>query len=103
MCAWQNETKKQYQIYLTKGENYWNSKGISPVCTVIQGINFLAELVDTGIGYSAVNTARSSLSTILVVNDSLTFGMHPLVKRFLKGVFEQKPSLPRYTVIWNVN
>ena len=64
-----------------------------------QGINFLAELVDSGMGYSAVNTARSALSTILVVHESLTFGMHPLVKRFLKGVYEQKPSLPRYEVI----
>lgn len=68
-----------------------------------EGINFLAELVDSGIGYSAVNTARSALSTILVVNDTFTFGTHPLVKRFLKGVFEQKPSLPRYEVIWDVN
>ncbi|CAB4015392.1 Hypothetical predicted protein [Paramuricea clavata] len=104
MCAWRDGTKKQYQTYLTQWENYCNSKGISPVsATVIEGINFLAELVDRGIGYSAVNTARSALSTILVANDSLTFGMHPLVKRFLKGVFEQKPSLPRYAFIWDVN
>jgi hypothetical protein len=63
----------------------------------------LAELDDKGIGYSVVNAARSAFSTILVVNDSLTFGMHPLVKRFLNSVFEQRPSLPRYAVIWDVN
>ena len=62
----------------------------------------MAELFDSGVGYSAINTARSAISTILEVNNS-TFGMHPMAKRFLKGVFQQKPSLPRYDVVWDVN
>lgn len=33
---------------------------------------------------------------------NVTFGNHPLVSRFLKGVFELKPSLPRYNHIWDV-
>lgn len=33
----------------------------------------------------------------------MTFGNHPLVSRFLKGVFELKPSLPRYNHIWDVS
>ena len=103
MCAWRAGTKKQYHTYLKKWENYCNSQGIDPVsASVAQAINFLAELVCTGVGYSAINTARSAISTILEVNNS-TFGMHPMAKRFLKGVFEQKPSLPRYDVIWDVN
>lgn len=68
-----------------------------------QKVNFLADLVKSGVGYSGVNTARSAISTILVISDSATFGTHPLVKRFLKGVFEQKPSLPRYETIWDVS
>ena len=104
LCAWRDGTKKQYRTYLSKWENYCNSKGISPVsATVAQTINFLAELVKSGVGYSGVNTARSAISTVLVISDSATFGTHPLVKRFLKGVFEQKPSLPRYETIWDVN
>jgi hypothetical protein len=31
-----------------------------------------------------------------------TFGSHPLVCRFMKGVFETKPSLPRYSETWDV-
>ena len=31
------------------------------------------------------------------------FGSHPLVTRFVKGVFETRPSLPRYKKIWDVN
>ena len=65
-------------------------------------INFLADLADN-VGYSAVNTARSALSGIVTLPDGSVFGKHPLVKRLLKGVFEEKPSLPPYKDIWDVN
>ena len=55
------------------------------------------------IGYSGINTARSALSSVLTVHDCSTFGTHPLVKRFMKGVFENRPSLPRYTCTWDVS
>ena len=32
-----------------------------------------------------------------------SFGTHPLVSRFLKGVFTERPSLPRYQNIWDMN
>jgi integrase len=71
--------------------------------TIEDGVNFLAELYKEGIGYSALNTARSALSTTLMVSDSEVFGTHPLVSRFMKGVFETRPSLPRYGETWDVN
>ena len=69
------------------------------------GIYFLATLFTSGLGYSAINTARSALSSVLILPNNITFpyGAHPLVTRFLKGVFELKPSLPRYSSIWDVS
>ena len=55
------------------------------------------------LGYSAINTARSALSTVIATNDGITFGSQHLVKRFLRGIFRLKPSLPRYTVTFDVN
>ena len=49
-----------------------------------------------------MNTARSAISTILLI-DSVPAGQHPLVCRFLKGVFHQKPALPRDNVTWDVS
>lgn len=31
------------------------------------------------------------------------FGQQPLVKRFMKGIFELRPSLPRYSDIWDIS
>ena len=36
-------------------------------------------------------------------NNNTSFGAHPMVCRFLKGVFELKPSLPKYKNIWDVD
>ena len=43
------------------------------------------------------------LSSIIVVPGGVHFGSHPLVTRFVKGVFEIRPSLARYKEIWDVN
>ena len=67
------------------------------------GIDFLTTLFTSGLGYSAIKTARSALSSVLILPNNITFGAHPLVARFLKGVFELKPSLPRYSSIWDVS
>ena len=65
-------------------------------------LDFLAELFQEDLGYSALNSARSSLSTFLFI-DGKPVGTHPLVIRLMKGVFKQRPSLPRHNGIWDVN
>ena len=66
-------------------------------------VEFLTELFQSGIGYSCLNTARSALSSVIVFADNTPAGSHPLVARFMKGVFERRPSLPKYTSTWDVN
>ena len=103
MASWRSGTSKQYQTYLKRWEHYCQTNGLSKLhATVENGIDFLATLFNSGLGYSAINTARSALSSVLLLPNNTTFGSHPLVTRFLKGVFELKPSLPRYTTIWDV-
>ena len=69
----------------------------------LEVVKFLTELFNRGAGYSAINTARSALSSILCNDQGLSIGKFLSVKRFLKGVFELRPPLPRYTFIWDAN
>ena len=48
-------------------------------------LHFLTELFEAKCGYSALNTARSALST------------------FIKGVFQSRTTCILYTEIWDVN
>lgn len=65
-------------------------------------LSFLTELYKSGLGYSCINTARSALSSFIQLNN-VNIGSHPLVRRFMRGVFVLRPALPRYNVTWDVN
>ena len=96
-------TRKQYNTYLNKWEWYCEERKLSKLNPGLdQAIEFLTFLFESGLGYSALNTAGSALSTILPLFNGIKFGEHPLVCRFLKGVYEQRPALPRYKATWNV-
>lgn len=104
MQSWRSGTTTQYQTYHKKWESFCCQRHINPLQATLQdGINSLGDLFATGVGYSCINTARSALSSIIVLPGSVHFGSHPLVTGFVKGVFETRPSLPRYKEIWDVN
>lgn len=65
-------------------------------------IAFLHELYQKGLGYSAINTARCALSTFICLGN-ITIGSHPLIRRFLKGVYNLRPSMSRYQQTWDVD
>lgn len=60
----------------------------------------MTERYEAGLGYSAMNTTRCALSTIIVFG-SVTAGAHPLVTRFMKGVYNLRPPQARYHDIWD--
>ena len=81
-ASWRVSTRKQYNTYLTKWQGYCGQRGVSPLsATIVQGLDFLADVHESGVGYSCVNTARTTLSTVVVVVNGTTFGNHPLVTR----------------------
>ena len=103
-ASWRTGTRKQYESTLSKWKLYCSARQINPFSPAVEeGINFLGELYDQGIGYSGINTARSALSSILILPNNWSFGNHPSVCRFLKGVYETRPTLPKHQEIWDVN
>jgi len=66
-------------------------------------LDFLSELFDKGLTYSAINCARSALSSYAEsLDDGSVVGQNPLVCRLLKGVFQSRPPKPKYTEVWDV-
>ena len=103
MSSWRSGTIKQYKSYLERWEQFCIGNNVSVFEPDIgKVIEFLTELFHTGKGYSAINTARSALSSIILLPGGRPVGEHPLICRFLKGVFELRPALPKYTEILDV-
>jgi hypothetical protein len=40
---------------------------------------------------------------VVTLAAEVPIGKHPLVTRFMRGVFQLRPALPRYTETWNVS
>lgn len=101
--SWRQGTHKQYSSYIKRWISFCGRQQIDCVSpTIPQALDFLVELFEGGIGYSGINTARSALSCIVKPVNGITFGSHPTVTRFLKGIFESRPTAPRYTETWDV-
>ena len=89
MASWRTGTTKQYHTYLKKWLLYCKENAVDVFRPgVNQGVEFLVSLFRSGLGYSAVNTARSALSSIIILSDGSKFGEHPLVCRCLNRIYE---------------
>lgn len=91
-------------MYLGKWAKFTHKKGISQFSTTLgYALEFLTELYEGGLGYSGINTAKSALASCVTVDNVSSLGEHPLVKKFMRGIFNMRPSLPRYKHVWDVN
>ena len=105
MSSWRHSSKEQYETYLKQWELFCKSRGVNHQKSSLSiGLDFLHALHLRGLSYSAINTARSALSSFMLLgSNNVEFGSHKLVSRFMKGIFNTKPSLPRYSNIYDPN
>ena len=67
-------------------------------------LDFLTELYNDGLRYSAINTARSAVSSVVICRKrGHTIGAHPLTSKFKKGIFVLRAPSVRYKTMWDVN
>ena len=103
-ASWRFSTRQRCQDHMYNFLQHCLQRNINPAQANFKiSIEYLTQYFYTRVGYSSVNTARSVLSCILNPENGTSFGEDPLVCRLLKGVFNLKPSLPRYTTTWNVS
>ena len=77
---------------------------IDPIQPTVNNIlAFFVSLFREGVKYSVFQTARAAINNFTSICSGTDFSTHPLIKRFMTGVFAKRPSLPKYTSIWDVN
>ena len=104
LSSWWPTTTRQYSSYISKWTAYCHERKSDPVySTIPEVLNFLTALFRSGLGYSAINTAKSALASLVVLPMGQVLGKDPVVMRYMKGIFEKRPSLPRYSATWDVS
>ena len=101
-CSHGESTRNQYGVHLKKWKQFCSERNIdSHDISVNNVLKFLTLLYESGLGYSSINTARSALSS-LDRGSTCPVGNHPLICRFMRGVYISRPTQSRYTVVWDV-
>ena len=95
MDSWRKSTQKQYGHYLKRWSTFCQDRNIDPVSpSVGDGCDFLVSLYNQGLGYSAINSARSALSACLHISGAHQFGDNPNVVKLMRGIFNHRPTQP---------
>jgi integrase len=90
------------ELKLPVGVTFANQKNWNHIhATIQQGLVFLQHLLNLGCGYSVINTARSALSSLIILQTGTPFGSHPDVTLFMRGVFNLRPTQPKYVATWD--
>jgi hypothetical protein len=93
-------TLRQYQSALNAWCEYCTLNNIDVYSGSIPNIiAFLTYKFHSGSSYSTVNSIKSALA--LIIGPRLS--EDDRVKRFLRGVFKLRPSMPKYEQIWDVS
>ena len=102
MESWK-KSKEQYNVYIKKWISFCGTH-IDPIQPTVNNIlAFFVSLFRKGVKYSVFQTARTAINNFTSICSGTDFSTHPLIKRFMTGVFAKRPSLPKYTSIWDVN
>jgi len=102
--SWRPSTTKAYNKYIQQWCTFCDEQTIDRLdSSPVNVVNFLAERFQSGVSHSTVNLARSAVSAFVSSAGGVSVGSHPLVVRLMKGVFESRPSLPKYQTTWNVD
>ena len=103
-ASWRESTSRQYQYAWKLWATWCLSNDLDPLNSSVQDVlNFLSIQFKSGKSYSILNTYRSSISSIHSKVNNTPIGQHELVIRFFKGLANLRPSIPRYSVTWDVD
>ena len=101
--SWRTKTKSNYNSLFAKWADWCQQRDRNPTSGPVKDIiNFLAELYNAGYQYRSLNSYRSAISVAHSKVDDHPVGQHPLVSRILKGIYNERPPLPRYSTFWDV-
>ena len=82
ISSWRKGSTKQYRTYLLRWQEFCRCKGLSLYSPGTgNAIEFLTEMYKSGLGYCAINTARSALSSKILPTSVLRLPQLHMLKQ----------------------
>ena len=103
LSSWRKKTASQYESAWKAWSGWCSEREINPFSTTLENIlEFLADLFYKGFKFRTLGVYRSAISSNHETVDGFVIGKHPMMAKFMKGVFSLRPPEPKYFVTWDV-
>ena len=103
LASWRPKTNTNYGSCFARWADWCKQRDRDPLKGPISDIvNFLAELFSKGYQYQSLNAYRSAIASAHERIDGMSIGQHPAIIRVLKGAYQSRPPLPRYSSFSNL-
>ena len=104
MASWKKSIFSSYFLYMSEWFKFASCNKVLPVERPVQvALTFLTLLVRQGKSFNQICMARSALSSVTNQQQNVSVGNILIVKRYMKGIFENNPTLPKFRFTWNVS
>lgn len=101
--SWRTKTNRYYDSLFGQWNHWCGERGSDPFSGPVSEVaNFLACLYQERYQYNSVNVYRSAISSVHEKVDAVPTGLHPLITRLIKGIFNVRPPIRRYSSTWDV-
>ena len=98
--SWRHSPRQQYSTYFVPLVKFFKYNNVNIISLSVQDVPIFLTIQSQRLGYSAMASTRSVLSTIITL-DGYKLGDHPLVSKILTGLFNHKSVLPRFVETWD--
>ena len=95
--ATRRKTKIKYECVVRKWHKYCERDGLDVQATTNTFLNFLGEEFDRNLGHSYIRGYTAALAPYIGNVDP------SLRKKLMRGIYNRRPSKPRYSAIWDVD
>ena len=103
LSSWRKKTASQYESAWKAWSGWCSEREFNPFSTTLENIlEFLADLFYKGFKFRTLGVYRSAISSNHETVDGFVIGKHPMMAKFMKGVFSLSPPEPKYFVTWDV-
>ena len=97
--SWRKSTRGRYNSVLQQWHDFCGREETNCFLPDVTSVlKFFTELFEKGCRYSSI-----TLASVVTYRGYATLSDHPLIKRFIKGVFHLRPPKPKYSSIWDAD
>ena len=97
-------TRNHYKSAWKSFESRCNKEKVDPIsCPLEHILNYLGSLYEKWREYNTINGHKSAISSLHKPIEGIPVGQHPSVTSLMKGISREKPPMPKYINIWDVD